>query len=126
MRCPVCTKSVAGYGSTPTSLLGKMQGNKLKRNCARIGFASLGALAALDIVMLLSSGDYRDVLGVTHGVSDIINIWRIVIDGSMIFFYGVVYLKMREGGVLSRLMVWHGLLYGLQGVALCFPWGGFF
>ena len=103
-----------------------MQIDKLKIGCVRIGFACLGAFAALDVVMLLSSGDYRNTLGRTHGVSDSFNIGRILIDGSMIAFYGLVYLKMREGGVLPRVMVWHGLLYGLLGVLLCFPWGGFF
>ena len=107
------------------SLVGNTQSDKLKRYCARIVFACFGVLATLDVVMLLSSGEYRDVLGVTHGVSDIFNIGRIVIDGSMIVFYGLVYLKMRDGSVLSRLMVWHGLLYGLLGVTLCIPWGGF-
>jgi hypothetical protein len=59
-------------------------------------------------------------------VFDIFNIGRIVIDGSMIVFYGLVYLKMREGGVLPRVMLWHGLLYGLLGFGLCLPWVGDF
>jgi len=103
-----------------------MQIDKLKIGCVRIGFACLGAFAALDVVMLLSSGDYRDTLGRTHGVSDSFNIGRIVIDGSMIAFYGLVYLKMREGGVLPRVVMWHGLLYGLLGFGLCLPWIGIF
>jgi hypothetical protein len=34
-----------------------------------------------------------------------VNIGRIVLDGSMIVFYGLVYLKMREGGGGDRCSV---------------------
>jgi hypothetical protein len=102
-----------------------MQFNK-KIDCVRIGFACLGAFAALDAVMLLSPGGYRDALGQTDGVFDSFNIGRIVIDGSMIVFYRWVYLKMREGIVLPRVMLCHGLLFGFLGLALFIPFLGIF
>ena len=40
----------------------------------------------------------------------------------MIAFYGIVYVKMRKGAILPRVMLWHGLLYGLIGLILCLPW----
>jgi hypothetical protein len=67
----------------------------------------------------------RDALGQTEGVFDSFNIGKIVIDGSMIVFYRWVYVKMREGAVLPRVMLWHGLIYGLLGLGLCIPMGGY-
>ena len=51
---------------------------------------------------------------------------KVIFDVSMVAFYGIVYVKMREGRVLSRMMLWHGLFYGLLGLALCLPWIGMF
>jgi hypothetical protein len=104
-----------------------MQLNMSCRRYVRIGFACLGALALLDVVLLLSTEEYRNALGVTPGVFDSFNLGRIILDVLMSVFYWMVYVKIREGRVLSSLMVWHGLLYGLLGAALCFlPWGGLF
>ena len=97
-----------------------MQNDKLKFGCVRIGFACLGIFAALDVVIALSSADYRNALGVVRGISDIA--WRFAPNLSMIAFYGIVYVKMREGAILPRLMLWHGLIYGLLGLVLCIPW----
>lgn len=112
--------------TTQVCIRGACRLHKQKGAGVRIGFASIGTFAALDVVMLLGSGEYRDALGVTHGVLDPINLGRIVLDVSMIAFYRWVYVKMREGRVLLRLMVWHGLLFGLLGLGLCIPLVGIF
>ena len=94
--------------------------SKLKIGCVRVGFACLGAFAALDFVLALSSPEYRNALGMVRGIFDVA--WRFAPNLSMIAFYGIVYVKMREGAILPRVMLWHGLIYGLLGLVLCLPW----
>ena len=94
--------------------------SKLKIGCVRVGFACLGAFAALDFVLALSSPEYRNALGMVRGIFDVA--WRFAPNLSMIAFYGIVSVKMREGAILPRVMLWHGLIYGLLGLELCLPW----
>ena len=94
----------------------------LKIGCARIGFACLGAFAGLDALTRLILEDYRDAMGTTDEGLSILNVGIIALDVSLTVFYGSMYLKMRKGGILPRVMVWHGLLYGVLGLILCLPW----
>lgn len=91
----------------------------------RIGFACFGVFAALDAVMRLSTEEYRNSLGTT-GVFDSFNIGKVIFNVSMTAFYGWAYVKLREGRALSRLMLWHGVLYGVLGLGLCLPFVGMF
>ncbi len=101
-----------------------MQVNHLKQGYIRLVFASFCVLVALDVALLFCAEEYRDFFGVTRGVADVM--WRIVPDVTMMFFYGLAYLKMKSVGLLPRVALWHGLIFGLLGLVLCLPWGGYF
>lgn len=81
-------------------------------------------LAAFDIVLLAYSNEYRNFFGVVRDISGVM--WRIIPDIVLILFYGLIFWKIRNGIFLPRLMVSHGVLYGLLGIAMCLPWGGYF
>lgn len=99
--------------------------DKLNGKYVRMGFACFGVFAGLDGVMRLSSEQYRNSLGTT-GILDSFNIGKVLFNILMTAFYGWVYAKMGEGRALSRLMLWHGLFYGVLGLGLCLPFVGMF
>jgi len=101
-----------------------MKSKNMNLSCIRFLFALFGLLAAFDIVLLVYSDDYRNFFGAVRDISDVM--WRIVPDVAMFFFYGLVYWKTKNEVALPRLMLWHGVLYGLLGIAMCLPWGGYF
>ncbi len=65
-------------------------------------------------------------MGRTHGLSDVTVMGRIVLDVAMIVLYGMAYRKLRENGVSRHTAIVHGAIYGLVGLLMCFPMGGFF
>ncbi len=77
-----------------------------------------------DFLLILLSQEYRDVFGATNQITD--SLWRIFLDLMMTGFYGVVFYKHKEGNYSPRLLLWHGVFFGLVGIALCVPWGGYF
>lgn len=87
-------------------------------------FAVLGLIAAFDIAFLTYSNDYRNFFGEVGDISGVM--WRIIPDIAMVVFYGFIHWKIKSGIVLPRLMVWHGILFSLLGLAMCLPWGGYF
>ncbi len=87
-------------------------------------FSVFGLLATFDLLFLIYSSEYRDVFGQVSGVAEIT--WRIIADIVMALFYGLVFWKLKKGITLPRLMICHGVLYGLLGVAMCIPWAGYF
>lgn len=87
-------------------------------------FALFGILAAIDIALISFSLPYRSAYGAVRSIPDVS--WRIIPDVVMIFFYGLVFWKTTSGAVPPRLMVWHGILYSIVGIAMCIPWGGYF
>jgi hypothetical protein len=103
-----------------------MQIETLTRGCVRVGFAAFAVFATLDLVVLVGFDEYREAFGATDGMFDGFNLSRIGLDLWMILFYGKVAMRMRHGGISSRLLVWHGLVYGLLGLMLCIPFAGFF
>lgn len=44
----------------------------------------------------------------------------------MIVLYGMAYRKLRENGISRHTAIAHGVSYGLLGLLMCFPLGGFF
>lgn len=65
-------------------------------------------------------------MGRTHGLSDVTVMGRIVLDVAMIVLYGKAYRKLRENGISRHTAIAHGVSYGLVGLLMCFPMGGFF
>lgn len=96
----------------------------VKKARIRFLFALFGMLAAFDIVLLIYSNEYRNFFGEVQGVSGVM--WRIILDIALTVFYGLIFWKITNGILLPRLMVWHGVLYGLLGIVMCLPWGGYF
>ncbi len=94
------------------------------KNYIKVIFAVFGVLAAFDIVLLVYSNEYRNIFGEVRNTSEVM--WRFIADIVMVIFYGFVYWKTKKGISLPRLMVWHGVLYSLLGVAMCIPWAGYF
>jgi hypothetical protein len=98
---------------------------RVKGSWVRFTFARFGLLAAIDVITLLFSIEYREILGRLHGVLE--NIWRFILDGLMMIFYGFLSAQLGEKAcVRSRLIVWHRVLGILFGIVLCIPFGGFF
>lgn len=96
----------------------------MREGVLRHVFAMFCLLPVLDVIVLCSSSGYRDLFGVTHGLSD--NWWRLIPDAAMVILYWRVYSKMQKASISPHLMLWHGILYGLLGLALFIPWGGYF
>ena len=87
-------------------------------------FFIFGVLAAVDMLFLIYSSGYRDVFGQVSDISEVM--WRIILDIVMVLFYGLVFWKLKKGSILPRLMIWHGAIFSLLGVAMCIPWAGYF
>lgn len=103
-----------------------MDTHRLKQGWIRIGFACFAICAALDFIALLTSDAYRSIMGRTHGISDVPVMCRIVLDVTMMVLYGKAYRKLRESGISRHTAIVHGATYGLVGLLMCFPMGGFF
>ena len=100
--------------------------HKLKQGWIRFGFACFATCATLDFITLLMSDAYRSIMGRTHGLSDVTVMGRIVLDVAMIVLYGMAYRKLSENGISRHTAIAHGVSYGLLGLLMCFPLGGFF
>ncbi len=96
----------------------------VKQSVISVLFAVFGLFAAFDIAFLAYSSDYRNFFGDVRDISGVM--WRIIPDVVMVLFYGLIHWKIKNGIILPRLMVWHGVLFGLLGFAMCLPWGGYF
>lgn len=95
-----------------------------KRNYLKYVFVFLGILVLADVFLIFFSEDYRNIFGATNQITD--SLWRIVPDFMMMVFYGFMYLKHENGLSPSNILLWHGVLFGLVGLAMCIPWGGYF
>jgi ABC-type Mn2+/Zn2+ transport system permease subunit len=100
--------------------------HKLKQGWIRLGFAGFATCATLDLIVLLMSDAYRNIMGRTHGISDVTVMCRIVLDVAMMVLYWMAYRKIREHGISRLVAITHGVSYGLLGLLMCFPLGGFF
>mgnify|MGYP003333843384 FL=1 len=103
-----------------------MDTHRLKQGWIRIGFACFVICATLDFITLLTSDAYRSIMGSTYGISDVSVMCRIVLDVTMTVLYGKAYGKLRESGISRLTAIVHGGSYGLLGLLMCFPLGGFF
>lgn len=97
---------------------------RVKRNYSEILFAFLGALATLDIVVLISSPAYRSAYGSTSDIADVL--WRFALDAVLIIFYWTTYWRMIRGAHPKMILLSHALIYSVLSLLMCIPWGGHF
>ena len=101
----------------------EMRMKTLDEKYLKMLFALFGLLVLMDVVVILSVKDYRNVYGATNQLSD--SLWRIIPDCLIMIFHALAYFKSAR--IYSpRFLLGHGICFGLIGFALCLPWGGFF